>query len=311
MSYNDFRSHTFIQSIAGKEKWTVSDNTKMPIDMFLFETKKIIAGALYKDRLSLVTLDKLHELIPNAANHAFYLSAMEEGFAVLDIEPKCPKEIREKLEKLSCSYAEISLSGKGMHMIIPFPAKYFHDHPILESKVRLKEEHGWYELLLDHYVTFTGNIVSTNGTEPFDEFLAEMIKNKKEVTKSDVDVEYREDIDVPNKETILYLITKQERPSDCYKRTPDDFHGDMSRYEFGYISFLYNKLIRVLSTRIMKDAKYNYTDSDKAWFLWKAASELIPKRPKHDQSRNKMPWLMFVASEVIAKTDAEKKGDGK
>ncbi|MFP3802932.1 hypothetical protein, partial [Paraburkholderia sp. SIMBA_027] len=46
------------------------------------------------------------------------------------------------------------MSGRGYHLVIPVPTN-LHDFPVAVGKRVLREEHGWYELLFEHWVTFT------------------------------------------------------------------------------------------------------------------------------------------------------------
>ena len=48
-----------------------------------------------------------------------------------------------------------------------------------------------------------------------------------------------------------------------------------------------------------------YTDDEKAIIIYSIAKEKIPYREKHDETRAGMPWLMFLVTRMIAKTDKQ------
>lgn len=312
-NYPTFRNNTFIDSIAHKEKWTVSTNKKVPIDMYLFIYRDVICGAIHNNDLSLVSLDVLHQHIPDAANYAFYLDALVDNFVILDIEPKCPDDTKAKLLKMPCLYCETSMSGKGVHMIFALPKDILDKYPEAKEKIVFKETHGWYEILLNHYATFTGNqipaTIDTDDAE-FRALFEEMAQEQKIVEKADVDIKPLESIDTEEAQFILKALQSQVR---TYSKTLSDFNDDHSKYEFAVNAFLYRRIIKMINLPIIKEKGHIYNDSEIAWFLYKAASDFLPPRAKHEEERNGMPWLLYLASEVIAhnKNDEQEKQEKK
>lgn len=298
--FEDFYNHPFIKSIADKERWTVVDKNKRPIDMYGLIYMHKIFGAAFCDEKSLVSLKTLCETLPNATNNTFYMDALTDGFVVLDIEPKCPQNIKNKLLQLPYIYGELSLSGKGYHLIFPLP-DCIENYPIAKKKVTMKEEHGYYEILLNHYVTFTRNIIpKSKGASDFEKIFKELASQQKEHTKNNIEIEEEEPDDIPLKDTILTIMYNQ-----AYRKQPKDFDFDMSKYEYGYISFLYEKLLCVLALSNIKSV-HEYSDTEKAWLLYNAAKEMLPYREKHDEMRTGLPWLMYLSQEVIAKNTRPK-----
>ena len=293
--FPDFYKNPVIQSIANNERWTVSDSNKTPIDMFCLEYQNRICGALFTDENSLTSLPHLCELLPDAANHAYYMDALIDKFVMLDIEPKCPDNIKQKLLQLPYTYGEVSMSGKGYHLIFPLPDCIDY-YPIVKTKVVLKEEHGWYEILLNHYVTFTRNMLPpATGHENFIELFKELASTQKESHREDVDIQNIQPEHIPNQDKIIELLINQ-----TYKKTAKDFYDDMSKYEYGHIGFLNYKLNCILNVSAIK-AAHEYSDNEKAWLLYQAAKEVIPYRPKHDETRDDLPWLLYLSQEIIAK----------
>ena len=300
--YYSFRNNPFIASIADNERWTVSTSQKMPIDMYTFINKGIISGAVYNNELSLVTLDALNQAIPNAAVYTYYMDALIDNFVVLDIEPKCPDEIKESLLNMKCLYAETSMSGKGIHMIFKAPMNVFKQYPSAKEKTAMKEEHGYYEILLNHYITFTGNQIPdaniADSDDDFNKLFEDLAKEQRTITKTDVTIEEVPEVNTKHAKTILSVLTGCTRG---YNKKPEDFFNDMSKYEFSYTAYLQHKLDNILDVPTIKKDPHVYTDAEKAWFLYKVTSEKLPYRPKHDEKRNGVPWLLYLAFEVLAK----------
>lgn len=295
-NFDDFYNHPFIKSITDNEKWTVSDKDKKPIDMFAYKYRQQITGALFTDNKSLVSLPELCELIPNARNNAYFMDSIVDKFVVLDIEPICPDAIKQKLLKTKYVYGEISMSGKGYHLIYPLP-NCFSKYPIAQKKIVIKEEHGYYEILLQHYVTFTRNMLpDATGGEDFEKIFEELASIQKETIRKDIDVQELKPNNIPLEKDILITLNHLD-----YNKTPIDFHNDMSKYEYGFMGFLYYKLKKQLALQDYKEHKYS--DNEKAWLLYTVAKNKIPKRQKHNEYRNNLPWLLYLASEIIAKDE--------
>ena len=243
MDLNSFKVHPFITTIADNIRWTISTKTKMPIDMNALKNRQVIIGATFKDdNQPLVTLSELEQIVPNPTNTAYSLNQALDDFVVLDIEPTCPDDIRDRLLQMPYKYCEISMSGAGFHLVFDKPKTNF-EH-ILLSKPALKEEHGYYEILLNHYVTFTGKIcVPSDACVPLDisefEKLIDDLASKAKIQSSvmiNTD-ELPELEDIPLGDDIVTLLTKAR-----YGKTIENFSNDHSKYEFGVAGFYYNKL---------------------------------------------------------------------
>lgn len=262
--------------------------------------KHKISGAQFCDEKSLVSLETLKQTIPNATNNTFYMDALTDGFVVLDVEPKCPDNIKKELLNLPYIYGELSMSRKGYHLIFDLPSS-IDNYPIAKKKIAMKEEHGYYEILLNHYITFTREMLpASNSKKSFEELFNNLASQQKEKTRMNIDIDDEQPENIPAKDTIMTILYNQ-----TYKKTPDDFNDDMSKYEYGYISFLYEKLQCILALSNIK-SKHDYTETEKAWLLYEAAKEMVPYREKHDESRNNLPWLMYLTQEVMAKNTTKK-----
>lgn len=308
--FPNFYENSAIRMLAGQSRWTVSDSDKMPIDMRELIANGRIRGAWEISEECLLSLDELTAALPNAANNAFYLQAQNDGLLVLDIEKTCPPEIAAKLLGMSETiHSELSMSGRGYHLVLPLPQNFW-DYPLATAKKVLREEHGWYEILLDHWVTFTRVEIpderyldpSGDGVLPeapeWADLYAELASKAVETPTVELDIT-AEKPEIPREEKIIELMTRLP-----HKRDLEKFHGDYSRWEFAIMGVLYNRLTAIL-VAIKDVVDHPYDDSDRAWLLYTAATKVIPEREKHSEYRNEMPLLMNAAVSLIARRGAD------
>lgn len=306
--FPDFYDNAAIENLAGTSRWSVSDSEKAPIDMRGLIDLGRIRGAYSISRECLVTLDELTTILPNAANNAFYLKTQLDGYMVLDIEKTCPPEIAAELLKLPSVYAEKSMSGLGYHLVMPIPTNYW-DFPVAANKKVLKHPNKWYEVLLDHWVTFTRNIVpmAEHGDAP-DDAWSKLYASLAETAEEAPMVEFDMQLDKPEivkEDTIIELLTR--RP---IAKKLEDFHGDNSSYEFSILGILYNKLKTILVA--IRDAEPDavYDDGIQAWLIYQAIEQIVDHRDKHDEQRNGMPLLLNAAVSLVALRVGEENAKG-
>lgn len=313
LDFPEFYNHPFIQSIAPIERWTVSDKDKKPLDMFEWIYRKRLVGAATTDSNSLISLPKLCEIIPNAVNNTFFMDSLIDNFVMLDIEKTCPDNIKAELLQLPYIYGETSLSGKGYHLVFPLP-DCFYEYPAATKKLTMKEEHGYYEILLNHYVMFTRNMLPpATGNGDFEKLFRTLCSNQKETHREDVNIQTLEPEHGPDYDKIVNLLARQE-----YKKTYEDFHNDVSKFEYGCMGYFHYKLVQILKVNTiaiqevyskaegkMVSKKYTYSDNEKAWILYTVVKDKIPYRAKHDENRDGLPWLLYLAREIIAKSSLD------
>lgn len=321
--FPDFYSNPVIRSLAGSPRWTVSgqidertpDGTrragrtrKAPIDIRELASNGRLRGAYEKTRNCLMTLDELIAFLPNAANHAFALNTHLDQVLLLDIEKNCPPEIAQDLLALPSLYSELSMSGRGYHLVMPVPSN-FADFPVAANKVVLREKHGWYEVLIDHWITFTrqpipaGRYDGRTPSRTWEDVYAELaVKTTRDVvdqaTKDAVSLTKPE---IPGETEAIAVMTKQP-----LTKTVEDFHGDHSRFEFSVLSTLLYRLSPALPY-LTSVYGVEYTTSQKAWLLYEAATRVLPHRPKHDELRRGMPLLLNAATDLLARREAQRK----
>lgn len=324
--YQAFQQHPFIQSIKETPKWTISNEKKIPLDMRILMTENRIHGANFYDEQSLTTLTEIDSFFNKqnllVTNHAFFLDVVLDGFVVLDIEPDCPDDIKQKLLNTPYIYGEVSLSGKGYHLVFRTP-QCFMDYPNAHTKPALKDEDGNYEILLNHFCTFTAKMIQppANPTEDFNKIYKQLAENAKNIAKQrEVDISTLTDKpDTKYADRILALLKQaglqwNKRP-DNFKKDKHPLENDPSRYEWAYLAYLYKKLDSIMHVSAIAD-EHTYTEEEQAFFLYTIIQELIPHREKHDTYRltsdgTKLPWLGYLIKDVMEKVDNDEKGGEK
>lgn len=312
MAYEEFLKNPYIQHIAKFESWTISDRDKRPINMVkLIESlnpsnpnkanMSYLELASFSDNRCLVNLEKLLKHIKNPANLAYYVQdALTDGYVILDIEPSCPPELRDKFLKTNYIYGEISMSGKGYHLVYKTP-DCFKNYPDAQKKSKMQAADKSYEFMLgQHYLTFTGKTIGTaTGTDTIDNIFEELCKQQIHVDVRAVDITKNKP-EIPNEDLILSGLRYVQ-----LKKTLADFNNDDSRYEFGVCSRIYNQLKKIITNNTYNPDESTYDDNQKAWLVYQAVTDKIEHRAKHDTLRNldnnAVPWLLWMSSQVIAK----------
>ncbi|MBT8162932.1 MULTISPECIES: hypothetical protein [Arthrobacter] len=310
-----FYANPAVQALAPASRWTISgqlgdneDQRKAPVDIRELLDHRRLRGAWALDDRCLLTLDELTSRLPTAANCAFYLRAPLDGLIVIDIEKSCPPDISGQLLALpSIIYSEQSMSGLGYHLLTALPGN-FADFPGAAGHKVLREEHGWYEILIDHWITFTRRPLdedavnrgrSADVTPGFSSVeavyaaLAEAARSRN--TGSGAVATTVHVPDIPGSGRIVRQMIDGTRKR---LKTPDDFHGDTSRWEFSVLGTLYHEM----HTHLAGPAGFGcpYSRSDQAWLLYQAAVRILPERHKHHERRNGRPFLLDRAAAMIA-----------
>lgn len=315
--FPEFYGNSATATLAGAARWTVSGRLgeeskgKAPVDMrHLLDTGGRVRGAWARDEQCLVTLDELTEQLPTAANAAFYLQAATDGLIVIDIEPSCPVEISAQLLALpETIYSEVSMSGCGYHLIVPLPEN-FYDHNAAAGKKVLRQEHGYYEILLEHWCTFTRRPISEDVWErarAVDEteerysstaaLYASLARSAK-VTQA-VSTEVRTAVEAPEIAGGEEIVSRTLYKAESRLKSLDDFENDTSRWEFSVLGTLHREMQRHLVV-IGFLKKTSFSDGDVAWLLYEAVQQVLPPRSKHRERRNGRPFLLDRSAAMVA-----------
>lgn len=299
-----YGNQTVRDILAPQARWTVSDSRKMPVDMRALLADGQVRGARQHDESCLVTLDELTSGLPGATNCAYWLDASLDGVVVIDIERTCPPEISAPILELGSLYSEVSMSSLGYHLLMPLPTS-FYDMPAGSRSV-LRAEHGYWEVLQRHWVTFTRRPVPTGNrlrdpsdgvdTSAWDALwrsLAEAHGAPAPIGAVAVEADEPESIEE------LRTFAQEVSERWFYHRSLKSFNNDHSRYEWGAACYFYHAC-RSHLRRYRRDDR-GYTSQEAAWILYLVLKDKIPYRPKHDETRNGLPLLLSTATRVVSR----------
>lgn len=289
-----------LDTLKNKKKWTFSDPDKRPMDMNSVELAMTcdypIRGS-NGDPATLRTYEDLTKIVKTVPNYAYKLNAMEDNVVIIDIEPKCPMDIKKKFMNLPYLYAETSMSGKGIHLVMALPNNFYAIPQSMKSVMKHKD--GYYEVLISHWVTFTNNVIdplpNEHSTLDWDTTYQTIANEHPEPVSYDhtgieIDVD-----DIPNIENILTIlhesILRDPSAQTCLGI------DDLSRQEYALALVVYG---HIRQNNIILNLDINDVDLC-ASIAAKIVSQLVEPRPKHDEYRNGMPWLVYSATMAIAK----------
>lgn len=323
--FPEFYQNPHIKALAGARRWTVSTQkpseqfpNKAPLDMRCLldgGTSKAgkplppgtVRGAFATDATCLVPLTEMTVRFPNAANVALYLRSGVDGYLVLDIEKDCPpQEAARLLAVPGALYSEVSMSGRGFHLLMPIPAN-LNDYPIGATKRVLRHPKGWWEVLLEHWVTFTrqpippqrrAEMAALAPDQPptWEEVWAEVAADAAPNATVVIDVD-AEDPGVPHADSLIKGIIGHG-----HGRSLADFDHDTSRFEFAVLGVYWVRLEKIIDTAAFPPGTDTeaFTDSARAWLIYRAAEHALPHRAKHDETRNGLPYLLDRAVAMAA-----------
>lgn len=323
MTVKEFAALPVMTPFLDKCRWTftavVDDlkkpgkKKKIPVDLPHFlrlDDKRYWRGAVEQNNPFLTLRDIAEdEILGNVlTNLCLRLSqANGDDIVILDIEPDCPDNEKADFLALPWIYAETSVSGRGLHLVFPAPAS----HPeIRMGKTKLKPDNrNDYEILLNHYITFTMRPVAHDSNRPirpvsdFEVLWESLIKTAKLREQRKFDSSLLPDLEeIPNSHRILRAMEDAS-----YRKTPRDFGGDASRFEFGFCSAFYYRLESILDLKLFAD--HEYTDQEKLALLYEAVKNRIPYRPKHDEIRNGLSMLCSTCKNAMTKTTVSPRKD--
>lgn len=296
----DFIDNPVIRYLAQKPFWTVNVDGKKPLDIIEYDNTRDIRGAKSDDCLTdLRNLFRIVNAIPQ--QFVYSLNAVRDGVVVLDIEKTCPDDIKETLLKLPFIYGDISMSGKGLHLVFPCPPL----DELTYNKVAMKEEHGYYEILIHHYVTFTNYTIfprydETNAPVRFQDIWDALKATQKNTVKRNFDADIDDvNLDFPQYETMKAAVIRNFRQR--FTKKPSDFHNDMSRYEFAVIGSIRYSL-RLMMDVPMFARNVTLDEMQQIAMIYKIVKDVLPHREKHDEMRDGKPLLLYQVFNSFATT---------
>lgn len=323
MTVKEFAALPVMAPFLDKCRWTftaIVDNwkrpgkkKKIPVDLPHFlklNDKSYWRGAVEENKPFLTLRDIIEdEILGNSlTNLCFRLSQTNgDDIVILDVESDCPDNEKADFLALPWIYAETSVSGGGLHLVFSAPTS----HPEMRmGKTKLKPDtRNDYEILLNHYITFTMRPVAHDPNRPirpmsdFEAIWEDLIKTAKLREQREFDSSLLPDLEeIPDSHRILRAMADIS-----YRKTPKDFGGDTSRFEFGLCSTFYHRLELILASKPLSG--HEYTDQEKLALLYEAVKNRIPYRPKHDEIRNGLSMLCSTCKNAMTKTTVGQRKD--
>lgn len=301
-----FLNHPFIKTIKNDKKWSVSDKNKRPISVESMKTGRVY-GAKFTNPKDMAAIDTILDILEghSPSNLAYYLNSTLDGFLIIDIEKICPEDVKKELLKIPYIYGEYSRSGTGIHLVCEIPDEFLYDPTFAKTNViKVKKD---YEIMMGHWVTFTGNQLDFEQKETDSSILPKLIKEhmseikerriingnlnifnkiKDDLWDDEVDKFYH----VPHRVEIERRLARH-----TFMKNLKYYNYDNSKYEYGMCGFYYNKLKYILNS--YRD--HNYTDIEKIYFLYNVLKQKLEHRPKHDEYRQGIPILANMARTMI------------
>lgn len=329
-AHPEFYENPHILALADEERWTVSSTratedrpSKFPLDVRCFVHGGLsssgdplpagtIRGAFAHDETCLLTLDEMTRALPHTTNATFYLNTAMDGYVVVDIEKDCPPaEAARLLSMPEILYSEVSMSGKGFHLLMPVPENFW-EYPDATGKLVLRHPMGWWEILLEHWITFTRqpipegrrlqmDTIAPDEPAKWTEVWAELAAGARAIASVEIDFD-ADKPDIPFEEEIVNAVVGHD-----HERSLKDYNDDRSSFEFAVLYTYYRRLDQMLSTGVFSDEIVEaFDDSVRAWVIYLAAQKGLKPRSKHEESRNGMPFLLNEAVSMVSKRRAEK-----
>lgn len=323
------------EKLRGVPKWCVSKD-KMPMDMYALARNLEWGASTRRSHPCYTDFDAALEASRNRGwPVTILLDSAETGYYIIDIEKECPEKLRRGI-LLSLhdhiEYLERSLSGKGYHLAVRMA------QPEALSTVKHKK---WIEILSNHHCTFTLDEVTFDqayyGSAPENQVIPLW---DEDVNPDDLDAkrdhEIMQALSAPLTPKAFYDMIGSGRTvvlspaadigeyrtalstfdgghadlfnilcDTVYEKTLDDFHGDASRWEFGYASKLHYRLQRAAMDMVdcrMNHYRIELDQAQAVMLVYMAMKHTLPPREKHRAARNGLPWLLYTSQQVYIKT---------
>ncbi len=245
-------------------------------------------------------------------NVVFWLNSLQDNIVVADIEPNASEEVKKYFLEMDYLYGERSLSKKGYHLIFKAPDAYnprFMGHV---QKPVLKDDEISVEILQQHWVTFTGDIIpkNNNPTKDFYEYYESLTKKVDSYNDSDFVKEIKdkpiEKEKIPRYKDLKYILDNIAQ----YQKEPEDFAEtgeiDQSRFDFGACSYYYHQAIHSL-----KQLNVSYTDEQLASAVFYKVKEYLTENYDRDKYHshviNGKEYLYYAIVNLISQNKKEGK----
>lgn len=336
-----FKQNPLIQKLATDENWTLSNVDKLPINAREFlSTGYIYAVRFDQSENPLVTLNEL-DANPNlqAVNRAYRLKARKNRVIAIDVEPDAPLEMKQQALDMPAHYTELSTNG-GVHLLIEVPEdlitdrnRYlFQDISVIKeplSKEEIAQRHPYYEVMFnDHFITFTKRMHPTKPCVDYNQnpkakeqlraFLENLVlldekrQQERELAKK-YRVEFEKNAITDEKRELIQRFIEmkgiQQGVQKAQEKRCDSFNGDESAYEMSVANTLAYYVLKIHSmsknTQSFRDLADALGEQELIYTIYLLSKDVLPYRPKHDEDRNGLPWLLYTAQQAYAYVKAK------
>lgn len=307
-----FHTHPIISALGKNERWTLSGvkskTGKVPIDAWFYVDRRgEKIGARGHDSTYLMTLENVYKSFYNEicymqnVPYVYFLDCFQDNLVCLDVEPDCDENLKQLFLKLPFLYGEFSMSGKGLHLILPLPKHIFDKYAAAQKKIKMQNANEGYEILLYHYMTFTCNMIQpvqnpVDISEFYKVFEKECIKQTEAEVKKQVNAELIPPENIPGFNNIMarmrYGSTNPKLPS---------HYPTMSHYEYGTASIVMHRLYRILRDNPVYLMMHRYTDEEIIMLIYYRLVDVLQHRDKHDTERDGLPYLVYVVRDIVSK----------
>lgn len=332
MNNHAFLQTPLIQKMYAIPQWTVSDDDKKPINMREFIDTNFNRCSLFKqskdnDLSALVTGYEI-EQYPQLTNtnRAFRFDGndrRESPILCIDVESTARESLVQRALDLPADYREWSKSG-GLHVLVEIPPHCLpKEAEYLFSLAGIQHETTEFECIFNrHFMTFTKKVINTPAHNLHDpesddslklrNFLMRLVEIDEENQKRRLMLKSVQtttmpegyDLDnLPEEIKNLALFANSYVINELTELTPDDYEGNKSRYEYNVACRITGSIYRevhkgdnpFISSLIGKQVK-DLNEWDYTYACYIRLSEVLPPRDKHNETRQGLDWLLYVAN---------------
>lgn len=225
---------------------------------------------------------KFQDLVNKHTHFPIVCNLSDTDFCVLDLEPGYTENDKAEAESYDVIYQEDTPRG-GKHYLARTELKGF------KYKYNSK-----LEIINDAMITFYGinGVIINPNAQPITEFheVEELGVNHIEVQQASSD--------------IVQIVDKIRESSDAlfaetFVKKQYEIDTDLSHADFVATMNLYTKLVR----NYVNTNKDKIVNQDIPWILAEYMSRLIEFRLKHNREIQGVPYLVYVASQVVDKLE--------
>lgn len=325
-----------INKLRSEKAWVISDKNKVPIYVQKYlETgnENAIWPCTRGDMANLSTFNDIKKA-PKLANcfSAYRVHASSNLVIIFDVEPSTDKNTLYWFYSQPAHYKEFSWHY-GIHLVYKLDRRRLSEKVVamLSSRTEIKhtEDKLNYEIMMNnHFVSFTGRAISS-GTVDETSPVPNWVYSQLEKEAKTLSLQKLEAITVDSKQTDMseflynrYIVDDQNQNSYInYLKNlkPEDVSKtdtSPSSYEYGIAIRLVSYLKRRIASADALDSVIAESDvsssaspSDIALAVKRGLKDICPERDKWDQTRNHLPWLLYVAVNATEWIEASDKRD--